>query len=283
LIKYHAEGDTTAELPRIELAQIKAALETEDASRKRGWAELFQTPGMRRRTMITTALGLFIQLSGISLVSNYLVLILRQIGYHDPFVQLKLNLGYLAWGFVVAISFSLFIPRFPRRRIFLLCVSCLIIVFTSWTIAQERQLKTGSKAAGIAVIVFIFLYSPAVSLGYNALTYVYIIELWPYYTRTKGVAWLTLWARAAGFFSTFVNPIGLRNIGWRWYIVYIVFLVFTWVFIYLFFPETYGRSLEELTFLFESDEERAKISNESYKVMAGDETPIAPGASSRAV
>ncbi|KAK7178812.1 hypothetical protein PSPO01_15149 [Paraphaeosphaeria sporulosa] len=238
LIKYHAEGDSTAELPRVELAQIKAALEMEDESRKRGWVELFQTPGMRRRTMITTALGLFIQLSGISLVTNYLVLILRQIGYTDPFVQLKLNLGYLAWGFVVAVSLGLFVTRFPRRRMFLLCVSCLLVVFTSWTIAQERQLRTGSTSAGIAVIVFIFLYSPAVSIGYNALTYVYIIELWPYY----------LWARAAGFFSTFVNPIGLKSIGWRWYIVYIMFLILTWVFIYLFFPETYNRTLEELTF-----------------------------------
>jgi hypothetical protein len=36
LIKYHAEGDEGAELPRVEYAQIKKAIELENESRKRG-------------------------------------------------------------------------------------------------------------------------------------------------------------------------------------------------------------------------------------------------------
>lgn len=64
LIKYHAEGDASAELPHVELAEIQAALKIENESRARGWAELFQTKGMRHRSLVAAALGMFVQFSG---------------------------------------------------------------------------------------------------------------------------------------------------------------------------------------------------------------------------
>lgn len=45
-----------------------------------------------------------------------------------------------------------------------------------------------------------------------------------------------------------MNPIGLENIDWKYLIVYVVWLCFEIVFIYIFFPETYGKTLEELHF-----------------------------------
>lgn len=287
LIKYHAEGDESAELPLVEFAQIKKALEVENETRKRGYMELFQTAGMRRRSLIGAMLGLFTQFSGNTLISNYLVIILKSIGYNDPYMQNKLNLGNQAWSMVVAMTFALVVSRFPRRTIYLLCATCLICVYTGWTVAQARQMITQDVGAGIAVIVFIFLYSPAYALGYNALTYTFLIELFPYYVRTKGVAWFQLFGRAAGFFGTFVNPIGLEQIQWRYLLVYVVWLCFEWVFIYFMFPETYNRTLEELTFckftqsrrsegsstqrngwltigaVFESQEEKDKITQEA--------------------
>jgi len=73
------------------------------------------------------------------------------------------------------------------------------------------------------------------------------------------------WSRAALFFNQFVNPIGIANIGWKFYIrsanihqasrslltefySYCVFLAFEVVFIYFIFPETAKRSIEELAF-----------------------------------
>ena len=51
--------------------------------------------------------------------------------------------------------------------------------------------------------------------------------------------------------STFVNPIGLANAGWKYLIMYCVWIAFEIVCIYFLWPETKGRTLEELTFLFE--------------------------------
>lgn len=63
-----------------------------------------------------------------------------------------------------------------------------------------------------------------------------------------GIAAFQFWGRGAAFFTTFVNPIGLDNAGWKYLISYCVFLAFETVFIYFFFPETFGRTLEELAF-----------------------------------
>lgn len=72
-------------------------------------------------------------------------------------------------------------------------------------------LANGQKndAAGIVVVVFIFLYSPLYNVGNNALAYTYLVELFPYAKRSRGVAVEQFFVRGAGFFTTFVNPIGM--------------------------------------------------------------------------
>jgi sugar porter (SP) family MFS transporter len=257
LIKYHAEGDASNELPHIEIAEIRKALEIENESRKRGWAELYQTRGMRHRSLIGAALGLFTQFSGNNLISQYLVKILTMIGITDANTQLRYTLGTEAWGLLVALIMAYIVPRFARRKMYLLCASSLLAVYTGWTIAQARNNLTGSKASGYAVLVMIFLYKPAYCIGYNALTYVYMVEVFPYYVRTKGLSWFQLWGRSASLFGSNVNPIGLKDIGWKYLLVYVVWLCIEVVFIYFLFPETYGKTLEELTFLFESEKEGA--------------------------
>ena len=75
-----------------------------------------------------------------------------------------------------------------------------------------------------------------------------MVEIWPYAQRSRGIAWFQLWGRLAGFFTTFVNPIGLDNASWKYLISYCCFLAFEIAFIYFMFPETFGRTLEELAF-----------------------------------
>lgn len=58
-------------------------------------------------------------------------------------------------------------------------------------------------------------------------------------------------------FGSQVNPIGLAELDWKYLIVYVAWLCVEVVFIWFLFPETYGKTLEELTFLFESEQQGA--------------------------
>jgi hypothetical protein len=90
--------------------------------------------------------------------------------------------------------------------------------------AKDEGVK--NSAAGAATIAFIFLYAPAYNLGFNALTYTYMVELWPFAQRNRGIALFQFWGRGAAFFTTFVNPIGLDNVGWKYLISYCCWLAF---------------------------------------------------------
>ncbi|KAF1998114.1 general substrate transporter [Amniculicola lignicola CBS 123094] len=256
LIKYHAEGDADSEIVAAEMQQIQDTLKLEKEASRQSWMDLVATVGMRRRLLITSMLGLFTQWSGNTLISYYFGDLLEMIGIKKSITKQKLNLGNSCWALVNAFVISMFVTKFKRRTLYLTCTISLLSCYTAWTISMQKA-QTADQAGGknssanIANIFFIFMYSPCYNIGYNALTYTYMVEVWPYMERSRGISIFQLFGRLAGFFTTFVNPIGLQNIGWKWLIVYCCWLCYEIVFIYFLFPETAGRTLEELAFLFE--------------------------------
>lgn len=98
--------------------------------------------------------------TGNNLISQYFVPIAAKIGITRTYEVVRYNVGKEAWGFLVSLILASITPRFPRRRMYLLCASCLLAIYTAWTIAQARNRITGSKESGYAVLVLIFLYSP---------------------------------------------------------------------------------------------------------------------------
>jgi hypothetical protein len=59
---------------------------------------------------------------------------------------------------------------------------------------------------------------------------------------------------AAGFFNQYINPIALEKLAWRFYFVYIGCLLVFIVLIWFLFPETAGRTLEEIAEVFDGPE-----------------------------
>ncbi|KAL3475127.1 general substrate transporter [Aspergillus californicus] len=269
LVKYHAEGDRDSVIVRAEIAQIERTIKLELEESRQSWADMFRTAGMRRRLFISAFLGLFTQWSGNTLISYYLSDLLDMVNITDSVVKSKINVGIACWGLITGTTMALTAPRFKRRTMYLTTACALLCVYIGWTISMERFMTTQVRAAAIMTIVFIFLYSPAYNLGYNALTYTYLVELFPYMGRSRGLSWFQFYGRGASFFATYVNPIGLERIQWRWLIVYSCWLAFEVVFIYFFFPETSGRTLEELSFMFEGKEKANEVAAAVHKQIEG--------------
>lgn len=74
--------------------------------------------------------------------------------------------------------------------------------------------------------------------------------------------------KVAVFVNQYVNPIGLQKAGWRYYIVYVVILLIESIIAYLFFLETKGKALEEISVLFDGEEADVKaIASEKLAIM----------------
>jgi len=133
----------------------------------------------------------------------------------------------------------------------------MTVVFACWTGASADYAKTGNSTAAGAVVAMIFIYYLFYTIM-HPMTYIYITEVFPFVHRAKGVALTQTFSRGGSAFNQFVNPIGLKNITWKFYIVYVVWLAIETAVIYVLYPETKGPMLEELGELFEQRDPLAK-------------------------
>ncbi|KAL5116496.1 hypothetical protein ACEQ8H_005617 [Pleosporales sp. CAS-2024a] len=259
LTKYHAEGDPNSLLVQAEMAQIRSTIKIEMEHSKQSWFDMFRSKGMRRRVLISAFLGLFTQMSGNTLLSYYQNLLFQLMGYTSTYAKTRINIASQCWGLLNGVIIALVITRFRRRWMFMLSAASMALVFMAMTICFERlrvadQAHGKNPSAQIAALFFYFAYSPCYNIGNNSLTYTYLVELFPYAQRTMGIGIEQIFGKLAGFFSLNVNPIALTALDWKYMAIYCGWIVFEFLFVYFMYPETHGRTLEELAFLFEDKE-----------------------------
>ncbi|KEY74578.1 hypothetical protein S7711_10072 [Stachybotrys chartarum IBT 7711] len=278
LVKYHAEGDASSLLVKAEIIQIRETIHAEMETSKQSWMELLTTAGMRRRVLVTIFIGLFTQLSGNTLLSYYSGVLFNMMGYTSNFARTRINLANACWGLINATILALIITRFPRRIMYMTSATLMLCSFIGMTTSMARmQVATDAgvrnSAAGIAALFFYFAYSPCYNLGNNALTYTYLVELWPYTQRSRGIGVQQIFGKLAGFFSTNVNSIALAALEWRYMAIYCGWIAFEFIIVYFLYPETYGRTLEELTFLFEDESLKERAGAAVEKQMTYGDSP----------
>lgn len=278
LVKYHAEGDASSPLVQAEMAQIKSTIKLEMENQKQSWMSMFKTAGMRRRVLIAAFLGLFTQMSGNTLLSYYQDIMFDMMGFTDSYTKTRLNMANTCWSLLNATVFALFITRYRRRLAFMSSSTSMTLCFIAMTICfyflrQAKDAGTSNQAAGRAALAFYYLYGPCYNLGNNALTYTYLIELFPYSVRSRGIGVQQIFGKLAGFFSNNVNPLALTAIGWKFFAIYCGWIAFEIIFQFIFYPETYGRTLEELAFLFEDDKFNQQSAAAVEKQLGGEHQP----------
>lgn len=250
LVKYHAEGNREDSFVLAEFAQIHETITLENEASKHRWIELVQTRANLHRIIIATCVGLFSQWSGNGLVSYYLAKVLTTIGITETRKQNQINLGLQCWNLASGVSGAFLTKLMGRRTQYLIAFTGMTIVFACWTGASANFAMSANHNAAGAVIGMIFIYYGCYNLM-HPLTWIYVPEVFPYYTRSKGTSVTQFLTRASAAFNTFVNPIGLANLGWKFYIVYVVWLAIETVTIFFVYVETKGPTLEELAVLFE--------------------------------
>lgn len=257
LIKYHGNGSDT-KFVQWEYQEICNTIRLEqEAAATSGWKEMVRTAGNRKRCILIIATAIFSQCSGNSLVSYYLVQILRSIGITNPRHQALFNGGLTIWCFLVALGFAFTVDRFGRRTLFLTAGLGMLVTFTIWTACAAMYEKTGNQAYGNAVLAMIFGFYTLAGAAWPGLTVSYTVEILPYKIRAKGLTLCFCFTALSGVFNQYVNPIGLQKLGWKFYIVYIVVLVVQVIMIYFYYVETKGLPLEEIARVIDGDDAAA--------------------------
>ena len=187
-------------------------------------------------------------------IVDYGALIYARLGFGTLDVLLFLT-GWTSCAFVFNIIAMAFVDRVPRNRLiglgFFVC-TCSLIVEAA---LQAKFLESTNKGALGAAVAMTYLYVVSYSLFLDGPTYFYIGEIWPTHLRAQGYSLglgmlcLTqiIWGQAAS--SAFAN------IGWKFYIFFIIFAALGCVVSLLFFPDTLHKPLEETAAMFGDDED----------------------------
>jgi MFS family permease len=129
--------------------------------------------------------------------------------------------------------------------------------------------RTGDRGVAGAAVFFLFLHITFFSCCCDATSYIYAAEIFPTPVRAKGLAVSISGLFIATIIFLQAAPTAFANIGWKYYIVFIVVTTLITLTVFFWFPETKGLSLEDIGELFGDSIEPTRLDE---KVQVQEET-----------
>ncbi|KAI0155343.1 general substrate transporter [Xylariaceae sp. FL1272] len=256
LAKYHAGGSKRDLLVQFEYREIKETLAIEkQVSQSAGYLDFIRTRGNRWRLAILVSLGVISQYSGNALFSNYIDAIYEGAGITDQNKKLAISGGKTILDLIVTVLAALNVDRFGRRPLFLLSISGMVISFASWTVcgAIYEGSNLENLVAGWAQLIFIWLFGIFYDIGFSGMLIAYALEVLPYNLRAKGMMIMNITVQAILALSNQTNKIAWNRLPRHWYFMlfYTLWDFLELVFVYFFYVETKGPTLEEIARIFD--------------------------------
>ncbi|KAE8327311.1 general substrate transporter [Aspergillus sergii] len=238
-----------------EIENISSALQDASDS-ERGFVNLFKREPQRLFYRLCLAIGINFcaQMTGANVISYYGKTIFKEsLGLEAKKASL-LNAGVLTWKIFAAISAYLSVDRFGRKPLFVIsslgmAVSMAGLAGTVWAIDNRHTF-----GASVAATFFLFFYMSFFPLGFLGANFLYSAEIAPQDLRIHLAAIGTATHWLFNFVIAEITPIAFVTIRWKYYIVYAVIGFSVTFMVYFLFPETKGRSLEEMDHLFADPE-----------------------------
>jgi MFS family permease len=204
------------------------------------------------------------------LCSYYLVLVLNTIGITNVKDQTLIN-GLLQISNWLAAIFvgAMLVDRLGRRTLFLVSTCGMFVSYVIWTGLSASFDSTRSPSTGKAIVAFVFITFFFYAIAWAPLLQAYTVEIFPYTLRGRGVSIMYISTFVGLVVGNQVNPIAMKNIGWKYYIVFCCILLCLILVIWFLFPETKGHSLEEIQALFDGESHSAIHNNKLEDIEGG--------------
>ncbi|KAJ0304803.1 hypothetical protein COL516b_005579 [Colletotrichum fioriniae] len=257
----HAGGNLNDPLVDFEMREVELTLgEEAEAMSQSSWLELVRTPANRKRTLIACIVGFSSQWNGVAVVSYYLSLVLNTIGITEVKDQTLINGMLQIFNWIISTFLgALMVDRLGRRPLFLISTAGMLASYIAWTGLTSHFVASHDEGTGRAVVAFIFIFYFFYDIAWTPLLQAYPVEIFPYTLRGRGLSVTYITAFTGLIIGNQVNPIAMKAIAWKYYIVFCCVLGVLFVIIWFLFPETKGHTLEEIREVFEGKSGNAKV------------------------
>ncbi len=273
------EGDNATPDSLVVIAEKNEILRLYQAEKKFGvgWWDLLRGrtgqsgPGTLRRFLLGVGTQLIVQFSGINATSYYLPIVLTtSLGFENKKARLLTAVNGIQYTFFSFVGMMM-IDTWGRRgamvlgelptmtpgyqALLILCIgtSCCALCYLVLTVlVRYNQFSTGSlkESYGDGAVAIIFLYYACFGAGWQGTAWLYNTEINSLHMRMKGASAGTAAQWAVNYMVVQITPIGIQNLQWKFYVIWLVFNWASIPILYLFYPETANRKLEDIDMMF---------------------------------
>ncbi|KAM3074301.1 hypothetical protein ACMFMG_002887 [Clarireedia jacksonii] len=218
-----------------------------------GYRDIF-TMGPERnfhRVVLAYVNQVFQQISGINLITYYAATIFEKYIGLDGTTSRILAAANGTEYFLASWIAVYTIERFGRRSLMLFGAAGMsgsMVILSIMTYLSERNI--GGSSPGIVSAVFLFVFNTFFAIGWLGMSWLYPAEIVPLRIRAPANGLSTSANWIFNFMVVMITPVAFNSIGYQTYIIFAVINAFIFPVVYLFYPETAYRSLEEIDNIF---------------------------------
>ncbi|AEO64485.1 uncharacterized protein THITE_2142370 [Thermothielavioides terrestris NRRL 8126] len=247
-LQFYREGYYTPEEIKTELAEIERSVDTFKVSGLT-WLSLLTDRSLFARMWRAAVLQFMAQMCGATAMKYYLPTLFKALG-------LGYRLSLLAGGIESTLKIGctviemLIIDKVGRRLTLAAGAAVMAFALMINGALPLAYPNNTNRAADYICIIFIFVYSLGYSLGFGPAAWVYGSEIFPTAVRARGLSLAASGGAIGSIVVAQIWPVGIANLGSKVYFFFMAVNLVCVPIIYLLYPETKGRPLEDMDVLF---------------------------------
>ncbi|ORY93621.1 sugar transporter [Syncephalastrum racemosum] len=280
LAKLHADGDKQDPYVLKQYNEIIEQIKWEDQNAVHSYIEVFKSASIRKRVCLAAGMQMMQQWTGINAVLYYAPFIFKSAGMTDNLSTL------LATGVngIVCVIFTvpavIFIDRWGRKNTLLaggfgMGISMMIAgaLLKVYPYVENGYNNTSAQYGAVSMM---FIFSACFSTSWGPVGWIYPAEIFPNRARAKATSISTAMNYIMNFVIGEITPIMIDRIAYGTYLFFFATNMICITIVYLFYPETKNRTIEEMEILF--DGEGAEAIERIARQGVSDTVEIQPGA-----
>lgn len=263
LADVHGKGDPNADLVRFEYAEIQQQVHFERTEGAKSYLDLFR-PGIFRRVSLGMSLQMWSQLTGMNIMMYYIIYVFRGAGITGTRANLIASSIQYVLNVAMTVPAIIYIDKWGRRPMLLIgllfmgfwlfLVGGLQGRFGNWANLEGESAPVwvinGHKPITRFIIACSYLFVCSFAITMGPVSWTYPAEIFPMRVRAKAVALSTAANWAFNCALAFGVPPGFSSIAYKTYFIFGTFNFAGFIHVLFMFPETKGRTLEEVEEIF---------------------------------
>lgn len=250
-VTYHADGDATDPIIDQQIEDFEESNKEKEGAIST-FAGLFSSSALRYQMLVLLCVAFFTQYAGNFATGYFLPLITPYLGVDkdDTAGSLRFNAINSAISALAAFGGASLADKTNRRTLWIVGAAACALSMTGSVVCMGIYDSAKQQIWGIIAFVFLEVFAIMYSFCYTPLQSLYCVEVLSYNARATGMAFEQLLVNALSYVQFYIFTAGANKFGYKLFVIFIAIDAVAVFVYYKLYPETKGRTLEQIEGFF---------------------------------